>query len=89
MIEETTGICKVCHQEALLGDGLCVACWDNDGKLPKGTPKPILLRPIPPIKAAFKSRTKICKLCNRHFPDKKSSVLCPRCAMGMPKFKGF
>ncbi len=35
MVEETYGVCKECTKEALLGEGLCVACWDarEDGIL--------------------------------------------------------
>jgi len=29
-VVEVRGACRVCGQEALLGDGLCVSCWDKE-----------------------------------------------------------
>ena len=29
MVEETRGTCTSCGREAVLGDGLCVRCWDG------------------------------------------------------------
>ena len=30
---ETTGRCRACGKKGILGDGLCMECWDNGGKI--------------------------------------------------------
>ena len=47
-VVETAGICQHCGHKALLGNGLCVDCWDGDGDEASLTP---LTEPKPHVKA--------------------------------------